>query len=165
MLTDIYADDMNKLLRDIKNVDLKEKSDVADFVTKYTTLIYNYNMIGLIYDYYKEDIEVLKEDKLRLKGVDAVVNDMLELQAAFPNLRVKIENTIISGNAEDGYKVFRRMKYTGTNTGYSKYGAATGNELGNNCFGLSMLYINNIDGKWKVTGEIDMRSASDIKCI
>lgn len=164
MLTNIYADEMNKLLKDIKNVDLEEKSDVLDFVKKYTELIYNYNMVGLIYDYYKEDVEVLKENKLRLKGVDAVVKDILQLQAAFPDLKVSIENTIIYGNAQEGYKVYRRMKYKGTNTGYSRYGVATGRKLGNNCLALSIFYIRNIDGRWKITNEIEMRSAGLINC-
>lgn len=159
MLADICADKIKELLQAIKNIDLKEKSDVKQFVRDYTTLIYDYQMVGLIYDYYKEDVEVLKENRVRLKGVEAVVKDRQVLLAAFPDLKTKIENIIVSGNAQDGWKIFRRMRYKGTNNGYSEFGPPTGKKMGNNCLGLSMFYMRKLNNRWKITHEMDMRSA------
>lgn len=159
MLTDIKADKIKELSKKIESVELKSKSDVVEFVKNYTTLTYDYQMIGLVYDYYKQDVEVLKENRIRLRGVEALVHDRQILLAAFPDLKTKIENIIVAGNSEEGYKVFRRMRYKGTNTGYSKYGAPTGKSLGNSCLGLSMFYLNKIQGDWKITYEMDMRSA------
>lgn len=158
MLANINADKIRDLSKKIENVELNERTDVIEFVKNYTMLTYDYQMVGLIYDYYKEDVEVLKENRIRLKGLDQLVHDRQVLLAAFPNIKTKIENVIVSGNVEEGYKVFRRMKYEGTNTGYSPYGPPTGKRLGNACLGLSMFYLNKIDGKWKITYEMDMRS-------
>jgi len=158
MLADINADKIKALSEAVKNIDLKDKSDVKEFVKNYTALIYDHQMIGLIYDYYQENVEILKEDRIRLKGIEAVVQDKQELLAAFPDLKVKIENIIVSGDAENGYKIFRRMRYEGTNSGYTKYGPPTGKSLGNACLGLSMFYMDKKSGQWQITHEMDMRS-------
>ncbi|MGE7609806.1 ester cyclase [Peribacillus frigoritolerans] len=163
MLTNTLADEIKEHLKKVENIVLKGKPEVVEFVRSYTALIYDYKMVGLIYDYYKENVEVLQENRLRLRGIDALVHDKQVLLAAFPNLKTKIENVIVSGDEEEGYKVFRRMRYEGTNTGYSPYGPPTGKELGNECLGLSMFYLNKVDGKWKITFEMDMKSAEWMK--
>jgi ketosteroid isomerase-like protein len=159
MLADINADKIKELSEAIKNIDLKDKSDVKEFVKNYTALIYNHQMDGLIYDFYEENVEVLKENRIRLKGIEAVVQDKQVLLAAFPDLKVKIENIIVSEDGDDGFKIFRRMRYEGTNSGYTKFGPPTGKSLGNSCLGLSMFYMDKKSGSWKITHEMDMRSA------
>lgn len=163
MLTDIMADKIRDLSNKLENVELENRDDVKEFVKNYTTLIYDYQMVGLIYDYYTDDIEVLKENRIRLRGIQELVHDRQVLLAAFPDLKTKIENVIVSGDAEEGYKVFRRMRYEGTNTGHTPYGPPTGRKLGNDCLGLSMFYLNKVNGKWKITHEMDMRSAELMK--
>ncbi|MFD9628328.1 ester cyclase [Peribacillus muralis] len=163
MVTNTLADQIKDYSKKIKNIELIGKSETVEFVKNYTALTYDYQMVGMIYDYYKEDVEVLKENRIRLRGIDELVHDRQVLLAAFPDLRTKIENIIVSGDEEKGYKVFRRMRYEGTNTGYSPYGPPTGKELGNECLGLSMFYLNKLDGKWKITYEMDMRSAEWMK--
>lgn len=163
MLTNMLADEIKDCSQKIKDIELREKADVVEFVKSYTTMTYDYQMVGCIYDYYKEDVEVLKENRIRLKGIDELVHDRQILLAAFPDLKTKIENIIVSGDEEKGYKVFRRMRYEGTNTGYSPYGPPTGKELGDKCLGLSMFYLNKLDGKWKITYEMDMRSSEWMK--
>ena len=158
MLADINADKIKELSETIKNIDLKDKSDVKAFVTNYTALIYNHQMVGLIYDFYDENIEILKENRIRLKGIEAVVQDKQVLLAAFPDLKVKIENIIVSEDGNGGFKIFRRMRYEGTNSGYTKFGTPTENSLGNACLGLSMFYMDKKSGNWKITHEMDMRS-------
>jgi hypothetical protein len=158
MLADINADKIKALSETIKNIDLKDKSDVKEFVKNYTALIYNHQMVGLIYDFYEENVEVLKENRIRLKGIESVVQDKQVLLAAFPDLKVKIENIIVSEDGEGGFKIFRRMRYEGTNIGYTKFGPPTGKSLGNECLGLSMFYMNKKNGSWKITHEMDMRS-------
>ena len=158
MLADINTDKIKELLEAIKNIDLKDKSDVKAFVKNYTALIFNHQMVGLIYDYYQENVEVLKENRVRLKGIEAVVQDKQVLLAAFPDLKVKIENIIVSKDGEGGFKVFRRMRYEGTNSGHTKFGPPTGKSLGNACLGLSMFYMDKKSGSWKITHEMDMRS-------
>ena len=163
MLADINADEIKELMKDMENVDLKTKEDVKRFVTSFTKLTYDHMMFGLMIDFYEKDVEVLKENRNRIKGIEAVVYDRQVLKAAFPNLTTKIGNLIVTGNAEDGYKIFRRMRYEGDNTGASQYGPATGKSLGKSCLGLSMFYMKKINGSWKITHEMDMRSAEWMK--
>ena len=163
MLADINSDKIKELLKDMENVDLKTKEDVRNFVTSFTKLTYDFLMFGLIYDFYEEDVEVLKENRVRIKGIEEVVIDRQELLAAFPNLTTRIEKIIVSGNAEDGYKIFRRMFYEGKNTGASCFGPPTGKLLGSACLGLSMFYMKKYNGMWKITHEMDMRSAEWIQ--
>ena len=163
MQAEINQDKIKELVEGLKDLDLLTKEDVKKFVTNYTKLTYDYIMFGLMYQYYVTDIEVLKENRVRLKGVEAVVNDRQELLAAFPNIKTKIGNIIVSGNAEEGYKIFRRMYYEGTSTGASQYGPATGKKLGDCCLGLTMFYMQKINGNWMITSEMDMRSAEYIQ--
>ena len=61
----VMEEKIKELSETIKNIDLKDKSDVKAFVTNYTALIYNHQMVGLIYDFYDENIEILKETTTR----------------------------------------------------------------------------------------------------
>jgi predicted ester cyclase len=163
MIADINMDRIEELSEAIEAIELKNVKEVEAFVRNYTTLIWDYKMIGKIYDYYQPDIEVIREDRILIKGVDKVVEDVTILLAAFPDMKVDIENVIVSGNQEEGYKIFRRMRYKGTNKGYSRFGPPTGKSLGNNCLALSMFYLKKIDGAWKITSEMDMRSTEWIE--
>jgi predicted ester cyclase len=163
MLADINMDRIDELTQAIEAVELDNVKEVEAFVRNYTTLIWDFKMIGKIYDYYLPDIEVIREDRILIQGVDQVIEDVTKLLAAFPDMRVDIENVIVSGTQEDGYKVFRRMRYKGTNKGYSQFGPPTGKSLGNNCLALSMFYLKKIDGTWKITNEMDMRSTEWIE--
>ena len=159
MLADIKADRIKELTAAVKEADLTDVSQVKAFVRSFTTLVYDFQMVGYIYDFYREDVEILRENRIRLKGVDAVVRDRQELLAAFPDLTTRIDNIIVSGSTERGYKIFRRMRYEGSNSGHSRFGPPTGKSLGNACLGLTMFYLAKKSGKWQITHEMDMRSA------
>jgi predicted ester cyclase len=163
MLADINMDRIDELTQAIEAVELKNVKEVEAFVRNYAALIWDYKMIGKIYDYYQPDIEVIRENRVLIKGVEQYVEDVTKLLAAFPDMKVDVENVIVSGSPEEGFKVFRRMRYKGTNKGYSQFGPPTGKSLGNGCLGLTMFYLKKIDGAWKITSEMDMRSAEWIE--
>ena len=151
----IYQEEIKRLQGVMANIEIKTNDDVREFITTLTKLIYDYKMIGLIYDYYTENIEYHKQNKQVFLNIEDVVRSVADLCAAFPNLRTNIENIIVYKQDEDFYKVSRRLHYWGNNYGVSKYGPPTGKSLANNCLNMSMIYLQRIDGAWKITFEIN----------
>lgn len=154
---DMYHDEIMSLCADIENLDLKTRDDVERFVRSFTKLTYDHCMFGLMYDYYVHDVEVLRENAGRLHGVEAVITDRQALLAAFPDLQTRIEHVIVAPDNKGGWRIFRRMYLSGTNTGPSMHGPATGEKLGDNNLTLSMFYMSQVDGQRRITHEMDMR--------
>lgn len=154
---DIYHDEIMALCTAIEKPELRDRDAVEKFVRSYTKLTYDHCMFGLMYDYYVSDIEVLRENALRLRGVDAVVADRQALLAAFPNLKTNIEHVIVSPDDNGGWRIFRRMYLSGQNTGPSMHGPATGKDLGDRNLALSMFYMSKVGDSWRITYEMDMR--------
>ncbi len=67
-----------------------------------------------------------------------------------PVLETEIDHIIVYQAAPDFWKVYRRMRLKGTNLGFSPYGPATGKSLGERCLNLTMLYLKQVDGQWKI---------------
>lgn len=154
---DQMHDEIMALCADIEQPVLETRDDVERFVRSFTKLTYDHCMFGLLYDYYLYDVEVLRENAVRLRGVERVIADRQALLAAFPDLKTKIEHVIVSPDNNGGWRVFRRMYFSGTNTGPSVFGPATGRSLGERNLTLSMFYLSKIDGQWKITHEMEMR--------
>ncbi len=155
---DMLHDEIMDLCRAIENVDLVNRDDVEAFVRAYTKLTYDHCMFGLMHDYYLYDCEVLRENALRLRGVEEIIADRQALLAAYPDLKTNVEQVIVAPDTKGGFKVFRRMYISGTNTGPSRFGPATGEALGDRSLALTMFYLSKIDGQWRITYEMDMRS-------
>ncbi len=155
---DILHDEIMDLCAKVENVELNNRDDVEAFVRAYTKLTYDHCMFGMMHDYYIYDVEVLRENALRLRGVEQVIADRQALLAAYPNLKTDVQKVIVAPDNKGGWRVFRRMYLTGTNTGPSRKGPATGEELGENSLALSMFYLSLIDGQWRITYEMDMRT-------
>lgn len=151
----IHAAEIRRLEKTIRQMEIRTNDDVREYITCLTKLIYDYKMIGLIYEYYTENIEYHKQNKQVFLNIEDVVRSVADLCAAFPNLRTNIENIIVYKQNDDFYKVSRRLHYWGNNYGASKYGPPTGKSLANNCLNMSMIYLQRIDGIWKITFEIN----------
>lgn len=158
MNSDIHADRIKELTTLLKNNSMKNRDEVESFIRNFKSLVYDYKMIGLLYDFYMEEIEILRENRKMLYGLYALVKDTTELLSAFPDMSIELENIIINGNEKDGYKAFCRARYRGTNLGPSPYGLATGKSLGNSCMELSLINLKKIKGQWKIIDEMTMTS-------
>ena len=158
MLTDMHADKIKELSATLKSLTMKDRDEVELFIRNFKALVFDYKMIGLLYDYYTEDICVIRENRETLDGIDALIKDTTELLGAFPDMTVNMESIIINGSEKEGYKAFCRTRYQGTNLGHSPYGPPTGKSLGNGCMGLSMFNMKKIDGQWKIYDEMNMIS-------
>ena len=153
--TDIFAAEIQQLNDRVDHADIRTNEDVRRFISDITKLIYDYKMIGRIYDFYLEDVEYHKQNKVIFTNVEDVVRNVAEFSAAFPNLKTHIENIIVYKVHDDFYRVSKRLHYWGNNYGVSKYGPPTGKSLGNNCLSMSLLHLRRIGGQWKITFEIN----------
>jgi predicted ester cyclase len=163
MLSNEYAKDIKELSDKVENAELNNIVEVEEFFRAYMKLIWDYKMIGMIYNYYDDNVVIHCENGKELVGVEAFVKDTSALLAAFPDAKLIIEDVIVVGNVDDGYQLFSRRYVDGTNLGASKYGPPTGKKLGKVCLNLSMIIIKKIDNKWKIIDERCMHSARWIR--
>ena len=164
MLSYKYSDDIKELTNIVDNAELNQTSDVEVFMKAYLKLIWDYKMVGKISDYYVNDILVYRENGDDLKGVKALIQDTFAMLAAFPDMKIIVEDVIVVPTEDEkGFEVFSRRYLTGTNSGFSKYGPPTGKKLGKVCLNLSMLTIRKVNGKWKIVDERCMHSINWIK--
>lgn len=153
--TDIYADAIKSLEARISSNELRNLEDAKAYITDITTLIYDYKMIGKIYDYYAEHVEYYKQNKVVFTNVEDVVRNVAEFCAAFPNLTTKMEHLIAYKVDDNFFKISKRLRYHGNNYGCSKFGPPTGKSLDDNCLSMSQLHLKRIDNQWKIVFEIN----------
>ena len=137
---------------------LDTPDQVREYVTCLTKLIYDYKMVGLIYDCCAEDVEYHKQSGIRFSHPDQIAIQINELEAAFPDLHTEIDHIIVYRAGPDCWKVFRRMRLMGTSLGFTPYGPATGKTLGDRCLNLTMLYLKQVEGTWKITFAVNSDS-------
>lgn len=148
-----------QLERIVDNAELKTKENAIEYAKSITKLIWNHNMLGMIYQYYDENVIYKGPSGLELNNSHDVVLEILGMQAAFPDLRVFVTEEFASGNENDGFKVYLRSYCTGTNKGPSKYGQPTGNILDeNNSLGQTVYVIKKVRNQWKIVNEYSIRS-------
>lgn len=153
--SDMYADEIRRLVHLVDNARMKTNDEVREFIAALTKLIYDYKMLGKIYDFYPENLEYYKQNKVVFTNVEEVVREVSQFLAAFPNLTTSIENIIIYKVKDDFYKISRRLFYMGNNYGYSKFGPPTGRSLEKNCLNQSLLHLKKTANEWKITLEIN----------
>ena len=153
-----------KLESILENADLKTKADAIEFADALTRIIWNHSMLGLIYDYYDENILLKVSNGRKITNLDDVVMEFLGMQAAFPDMRVYIVESFASEDGNGEFTVYQRSYCEGTNTGASQYGMPTGNKLNeNNSMGQTVYKLKKVQNKWKVVTEYTMRSQSTIE--
>ena len=112
----------------IRSIEVRDAESLCAYLKGFWEFIYNHKMFGCVYDIYGDNIEVIRENGFVIKGIPAVKQELLNLCAAFPDLRVRIEE-IFAMPKGDGYEVWMRYYFTGTNSAYSQYGPPTGLHL------------------------------------
>jgi len=148
-----------KLEKVLENTAFKTKEEAVVYAEAMTKIILNHQMLGLVHEYYDENIVYKTANGVKLTNLEDVVKEFLGLQCAFPDLKVYITESFASGDELDGFKVYQRSYCEGTNTGPSVYGPATGNKLHEmNSMGQTVYIFNKIRGKWKVVTEYSLRS-------
>ena len=155
---------LNELIQRVENAVLETPEDVKQFYCDWMEVVWNYRVPGLLFDFYQPNIMVYREDGNNNHGVRDIVREVTELEAAFPDIKIRIGAMVCVGNKDDGFQLFARRYFNGTNLGYSKYGAPTGGKLeGDKCMSLDMMTLEKINGKWKIVKEYTMMSARTIR--
>ena len=150
---------VQETLERLRDPQLKTTADVKAFYSDFVDAIWTYKCPSVMFDFYKQDIYICRENGANLDGLFAAVKDVAALQAAFPDIKIRIGSMVVVGNEEEGYQIWARTYFNGTNLGYSQYGAPTGKKLqGDSCMTLSMLKMERINGKWKIVSESTMYS-------
>lgn len=153
-----------KLESVVEGVDIHCKEDAIAYADALTKLIWNHNLLGLVYEYYDESVVYKCANGIKITRRDAIVEKFLSIQAPFPDLRVHISESFASGDEATGFVVYQRSYCEGTNLGASLYGPATGNVLNEkNSMGQTVYILKKMQDKWKICSEFSLRSQSTIE--
>jgi predicted ester cyclase len=163
LASDKFSDEIKALEDAIEKLEINDKEDVKEFFKLYTSLVWNYKMPGYLLDYYAEDIKVQTANWETINGAKAMMTYALDFMAAFPDLSVNLDDIIVHGDNQNGYKVFRRLYFDGSNIGVNKYGKSTGKSLDGDCLCLSMIDFKQVHGEWWITDEKFINSDEYIK--
>ena len=146
--------EVNRLRKIVSNSDFKTPADVEQFFIAYTNLIWDYKMVGIVYDHYDENTIVHLENGRDVVGVDAVIKDTIIRCNAIPDLKINFLDIFAEGDEENGYKFVQVAYNEGTNTGPSEFGPATGNKINyDNFMNICECLVKKVNGQWKVTEE------------
>lgn len=110
--------------------------NIVDYIVRITHRIWEEGDMGYIYDTYLHNVTVHTAYGTSY-GVEDVVSGSIAFLAALPDRRMYAEDVIWTGD-EGGYHTSHLIVNTGTNTGYSPWGAPTGRKANflavANCF-------------------------------
>lgn len=153
-----------------KSIDIINKctfgvpEEVAEFFIHYTAVIWDFKMVGTIYDVYSDDITVHREGGSDIVSIDHVISDTLAMLAAFSDLKIVFYNIFAVRDQDEGYRFGQAVYFEGTNDGYSKFGPPTGRKLTKeNCQGLCECIVKKVDGRWKIVEEWVTRSSDTVE--
>jgi len=163
LASDRFSDDIKDLEAKIAALEIHNEADVKVFFKHYTSLVWNYKMPGYLLDYYAEDIKIQTANWAFIHGAQGMMTYALDFMAAFPDLTVNLDDIIVRGDNENGYKVFRRLYFDGSNIGVNKYGKSTGKSLDGDCLCLSMIDFKEVEGEWLITAEKFINSEEHIQ--
>jgi len=128
-------------------------TDIVDYIVRVTHRIWEEKAVGLIYDTYGHNISIWTSEGLT-KGREAVVANTLRSLAAYPHVRIYVEEVVWSGNDEDGFHTSMLATSTRYNTGYSLYGPPTGRPVTRRGIANCLVKNNRIIEEWIVHDEL-----------
>jgi predicted ester cyclase len=121
--------------------------DPAAYLRELTRQIWNERSIGAIEDYYAEDVVVEAASGRSLRDVTALRDDVLQRQAAFPDLELTVEDLMVV-EEDGGYNSSVAYRVSATHDGPSRYGNASGQPV--TYTGIVNRKIRNVGGEWRV---------------
>lgn len=127
----------------------EQYTDIVDYIVRITHRIWEEADMGYIYDTYSNKVTVHTGYGTDY-GVENVVSGSIAFLAALPDRRMYAEDVIWTGDDQQGFHTSHLIVNTGTNTGYSPWGAPTGKAVNflaiANCFAKE----NKITEEWLV---------------
>lgn len=154
-----------KLEKYVDNCELKVPEEVARLFKEYTLLVWDFKLLGRIYDFYTDNAIMYVENGETVVGVEEVVANTLAFTAAVPDNESWFIDIFAEGDPERGYYFLQSTRCVGTSLGYSRLGPGSGRSLsegGRDCIGLCECHVEKVNGKWKITEEWMVRSEQAI---
>ena len=152
MLPKRNTEEFQRLLDIVKRADLQTPADVEEFFVAYTKCIWDYKLVGLIYDHYTDETVIHGENGVNIAGIDAVVHHTLERLYTLPDMRINFSGIHASKVSDDEFKFIQMTYPEGTFTGPCQYGPANGKKLSqDNIMNMCECTVKKIDGVWKIT--------------
>ncbi|ULH17725.1 ester cyclase (plasmid) [Deinococcus sp. KNUC1210] len=103
--------------------------DIVDYIVRCTHKIWEEKAIGLIYTHYAHNALVHTASGGSFYGREQVVQNTLQNQAIWGDLRAYADDVIWGGDEEAGYYTSHRHVNTATHSGYTEYGPPTGRKI------------------------------------
>ena len=149
---------MSVSVKELRNQAVRENEkgelDVERWIKETTRQIWDKKLVGMIYEYYQKDAVIHAGAGKKVEGAQAIVEDTLTRQSAFPDIKIVVLDVIWSGNKEEGYRTSMPSYMVGTNTKPSIYGPPTGKKLTReNNLGVANCLVKKVDGKWQYVEE------------
>ena len=101
---------------------------LVDYILRITYRIWEDKNVGLIYQYYAQNLELYTPLGF-IDSVQAVVEDTTRTLQSFPNRQLYSLNVIGGGDENDGYLSSHLIRSVMLNTGDSTFGKATGKKI------------------------------------
>jgi len=143
----------------VDNGNLTDSKTVARLFEAYTLLIWDYLLVGKIYDYYNDDVILNHAGGATVKGIDTVFKNTLEslTNVAQDNQTVFID-IFAEGSEEDGYR-FCQLTTAYSPLANNKAGDYTPPQ--NRIYldevvggvGICECIVKKVDGRWKILEE------------
>lgn len=132
-----------------------EYVDIVDYIVRLTHHIWEEKAVGLIYDTYGHNVALWTTDGLT-KGREAVVANTLRSLAAYPHVRIYVDEVVWAGNDEDGFHTSMLATSVRFNTGYSPYGPPTGRPVVRRGIANCFVQGNRIVEEWLAHDELSV---------
>ena len=126
-----------------------EYMDIVHYIVKCTHDIWERSGYGLIYTHYTQNARVHTSDGMTY-GRDKLIENTIQNQAAFPDLRAFADDVIWGGNETGGFYSSHRVMNISRNTGYSIYGPPTGRKSEHYVIADCLVFENKIVEEWIV---------------
>ncbi len=102
--------------------------NIVDYIVRITHRIWEEKDIGYIYDTYSHDCMVWDDFGLQY-GRDKIVADTIQMNNAFPDIRIVSDEVIWAGDEDSGFHTSHRTRIFGSNTGFTRFGPPTGKRV------------------------------------
>ena len=129
--------------------------DIVDYIVRCTYKIWEQHGIGLIYGHYTHNA-IQHGSDATWYGRDQVIANTVQMQAAFPDLRLVADDVVWAGDDGEGFKTSHRCTLLGRNTGYSVYGPPTGRQIALRSVYNCAVRENRIFAEWAFNDEVSL---------
>lgn len=132
-----------------------EYADIVHYIIRCTHRIWEEKAVGLIYTHYRHNA-VIHLPFGAVHGREAVVVSTLQTLLAFPDRRLYGDAVVWSGDDQAGFYSSHRITNTGTNTGPTAWGPATGRRCAWRGIADCVVLENQICEEWLVRDDMGL---------